>query len=117
MKKVLMIIGIILALIIILYLPIPIGEDIQIYAKITTSARSLDGGKSFLPGGDWAPDNYIITKQGFVHKANSSFAKKEFIGYLNLFEKINLQFNKSNEDFVCKLLNIHKTSDMTIIIH
>ena len=97
MKKVLMIIGIILALIIILYLPIPIGEDIQIYTKITTSARSLDGGKSFLPGGDWAPDNYIITKQGFVHKANSSFAKKEFIGYLNLFEKIRTKFRPGGQ--------------------
>ena len=116
-KKILIIIGIILALIIILYLPIPIGEDMQIYTKVTTSARSLDGGKSFLPGGNWAPDNYIVTKEGIVYRANSSFEKKEFIKYLNFFEKINLQLNKSNEDFICKLLNIQKIKDMTIIVH
>ncbi|MGN1297228.1 MAG: hypothetical protein ACI4VH_02180 [Clostridia bacterium] len=115
-KKILIIFGIILAVVIVLYIPIPIGEDIHVYSKLTTSARSLDAGKTFIPEGNWTPDNYIITKEGIIYKSNSSFEKEKFIKYLNLLEKINIQFNKSNEEFICKLLNINKTTNTIVRI-
>lgn len=114
-KKILIIMGIILALIIILYFPIPIGEDIKVYTKITMPARK--NGNVYLPEGDLAPENYIITKEGIVYITDSSFENRELKKILNIFEKINLQLNKSNEDYICRLLNIYKTKYMAVKVY
>ena len=110
-KKILIIFGIILAIVIVLYIPIPIGEDIKVY-KLT---EGFDDGKIYMFG-DFAPSYYIITKEGIIYEADNSFENRSIIKILNLFEKINIQINKPNEEFICKLLNIDKTTNTTVKI-
>lgn len=95
-KRVLIIFVIILA---VLYLPIPIGKDICI--SIQPNRSTIIGSDGHPLPQNMAPSRYIITKEGFVFTANNdSFEKSEFIRYLNLIEKINVQINKSNEELI-----------------
>ena len=99
-KKILIIIGIILALITILYLPIPIGEDIKtdLYPINTSAKRDKYG--AFDPG-VMAPSKVIITKYGFVVEDDED---KKIIKLLNLINKLELNFSNEKEITARKLV-------------
>lgn len=97
-KKILIIIGIILALIIILYLPIP-NIKVEIYPKNISAKRDKYG--AFDPG-VMGPIRAIITKYGFVVEDNE---EKKVIKYLNLINKLELNFSNEKEKTARKIVN------------
>ena len=100
-KKILIIFGILLAIIVILYLPIPIGEDIkvEIYPKNISAKRDKYG--AFNPG-VMGPSRAIITKYGFVVEDDE---EKKVIKYLNLINKLELNFSNEKEKTARKIVN------------
>ena len=99
-KKILIICGVILAVIIIMYIPIPVGKDISVAIdRYSKPAPKFDGG-GYIPTGTMAPERYTITKNGFVYMGNSD---KKLVKILNLYQKIKLA--NQGEAYAYKILD------------
>lgn len=89
-------------------------KDIYITIDYNIPAKR-NGNGGFIPE-KLAPSKYLITKEGSAYYATSDFKKEKFIRKLSIRERIDIKNNGANQDIICKVLNIEKHENCTIVI-